>query len=329
MTQCYSDFQVRTVLVLQKQEALDQQRDQVMAVFHQLLPGVLVTMAGAVEEVPESADFDAVICPTLPWLPQALERLGSYRWIHFLSAGVDLIWDMPFPKEDVILTRSSGVHGAPISEYVIGALLYFYRGLDGFVRQAKDRRWERTWLDELTGKRMLILGMGAIGSTIAERARVFGVEVTGVQRRPSSDHFGVDIIALEALKDALPTTDILVVCLPLTETTRGLVDSDLLSRLRPGALLIDVSRGGVVREEAVLEALESGALRAAALDVFEQEPLPESSPLWAHPQVLLTPHVSSSTPQYMPRALEIFAANARALEAGEELVTPVDAQAGY
>jgi phosphoglycerate dehydrogenase-like enzyme len=317
------------VAFLQKPEVLDGQREWVVAYLQDAFPGLRVTAAGSAEELPEGLRVDAVIAPTLPWLPAALKRLGRVGWIHFLSAGVERIWDMPFDRAGVLLTKSSGVAAAPMSEYALGAMLHFAKSFDRFVAQAREGRWERAWLDELTGRLLMILGMGHIGAMLAQRARVFGMRVVGVQRSPRPVEGAERCIGFDEVVDWLGETDYLVVCLPLTPETRNRVDAAFLAALKPGAVLVDISRGGVVVEQAVVDALASGRLRGAALDVFEREPLPADSALWGDPRVLLTPHVAGTTPYYMERALEVFVENARRLMRGEPPATPVDLGKGY
>jgi phosphoglycerate dehydrogenase-like enzyme len=315
---------IKSILFLQKAEVLPSQQTLVIEAIKRRLPGARVTACGSAEDVPGGASFDAVIAPTLAWLPQALSRLERYDWIHFLSAGVEKIWDMPFEKTGVLLTKSSGVHGAPMSEFAMGAMLYFAKSFDRFVQQSTDRKWERHWLDELTDRKLTILGMGSIGSALAERARVFGMDVVGVRRSATGGVGWPEVIGFGQLGARLAQTDYLVVCLPLTDETAGSVDADLLRQLKQGAVLVDISRGGVVSESAVLDALDRCSLRGAALDVFEDEPLPAESRLWAHPRVLLTPHVSGTAPRYMERAIDIFLRNAASLAESGQAVTPVD-----
>jgi len=320
---------VKKILFLQKADVLASQREEVVAALKQGLPEAEVLACGSADEVPEGLNVDAVIAPTLPWLPQALARLGGYRWIHFLSAGVEKIWDMPFDKQDLLLTKSSGVHGAPMSEFAIGAMLYFAKSFDRFVEQSGRSEWRRHWLDELTGRRLTILGMGHIGSALAERARVFGMDVVGVRRSETGNPGWPVTIGFDQLQARLADTDFLVVCLPLTSETVGMVDGRLLSGLKDGSVLVDISRGGVVSEGAVLDALDAGRLRGAALDVFEEEPLPAGSGLWGHPRVLLTPHVSGTAPRYMERAIDVFLQNVTSLEQTGRPSTPVDPARGY
>jgi phosphoglycerate dehydrogenase-like enzyme len=325
----HEPFSVRRILFLQKAEVLEQQKALVCAQLGEALPEASITFAGSIDEVPVGDEFDAVITPTLPWLPEALRRLSDFRWIHFLSAGVEKIWAMDFDKSRPLMTKSSGVHGAPMSEYAIGAMLYFTKQFGRFHDQALRGEWQRAWLDELTGKQLTVLGLGHIGQSLARRAKAFDMVVAGTLRhlRPVAQ---VDrVVHLAEIGSELARTDCLVCCLPLTEETRGLVDDELLGRLKPGAVLVDISRGGVVQGDAVLKALNAGILKGAALDVFEQKPLPPESPLWRRNDVLITPHVSGTTPHYLERALGVLVANLQAHAAGEPLVTPVNLEGGY
>lgn len=329
MTTQRQPMQMRRILFLQKADVLETQKDEVTARLSEALPQAIVVFAGCADDVPLGAEFDVVITPTLPWLPRALARLEAYGWIHFLSAGVEKIWAMDFDKSRPLMTKSSGVHGAPMSEYAIGAMLYFTKQFGRFHDQARRAKWQRGWLDELTGKQLTVLGLGHIGQSLARRANAFDMVVTGTlrQMRPVAN---VDrVVTLEEIGDELARTDFLVCCLPLTEATRGLVGDSLLSQLKPGAVLIDISRGGVVKGEAVLRALNTGRLNGAALDVFEQQPLPAESPLWRREDILITPHVSGTTPHYLTRALDVLVANLQAQAAGAPLVTPVHLDGGY
>lgn len=318
-----------TLLVLQHEAVLARQREALLSQLAEGLPEARVVLASRAAQVPEGLEVDAVITPTLPWLPEALSRLARYDWIHFLSSGIETIWAMPFDKRRVLMTRSAGVHAPAMSEFALGAMLYFAKRFGVWTRRGASPHWQRAWLDELTGARLTILGMGRVGGLLAERARLFGMRVHGLRRHLEPALEGGTLLTPSALPEALAETDYLVVCLPLTDATRGLVDSAMLASLRPGAVLIDISRSGVVRESAVIEALEAGRLGGAALDVFEREPLPTSSRLWGREDVLLTPHVSGTSPFYLERALALFLDNHRALAAGQPPLTPVDVDAGY
>ncbi|MCG6656328.1 D-2-hydroxyacid dehydrogenase [Halomonas campisalis] len=322
-------MQVRRLLFLQKADVLEQQKAWVVAQLGAALPQASIEFAGSAEAVPEGAVFDVVIAPTLPWLPQALGRLTDYRWVHFLSAGVEKIWAMDFDKTRPIMTKSSGVHGAPMSEYAIGAMLYFTKQFGRFHQQARHAEWQHLWLDGLTGKQLTVLGLGHVGQSLARRAKAFDMQVAGTLRnlRPVEQ---VDrVVSLAEIESELARTDFLICCLPLTEETRGLVNDELLGRLKPGAVLIDISRGGVVKGDAVLKALNAGTLKGAALDVFEQQPLPKDSPLWQREDVLITPHVAGTTPHYLKRALDVFLQSLHDQMAGRPISNQIDVKAGY
>ncbi|TVP62564.1 MAG: D-2-hydroxyacid dehydrogenase [Leptolyngbya sp. LCM1.Bin17] len=322
-------YPLQRVLFVQKAELIDQQKTLVYQQLTDALGPLAITCISSPDAVEARSHFDAVITPTLPWLPDLLHRLDSYRWLHFLSAGVEKIWPMDFDKHNVLLTKSSGVHGPAMSEYALGAMLYFAKQFGRFHDQSQQRQWQRTWLDELTGSTVAILGLGHIGQTIAQRAKAFDMTVWGTLNHPRPMPQVDQVFSHDQLYAQLPEVDYLVVCLPLTPTTHNLVNQDVLAQLKPGAVLIDISRGGIVSASAVLQALDSGVLKGAALDVFEHQPLPETSPLWARSDILLTPHVSGTTPYYLERALDIFIQNAQQLALGQAPITPVDVAAGY
>lgn len=322
-------FKVHRILFLQKAEVLEQQKSQVMEQLSSLLPDTEVIFAGSPELVPNGASVDVVITPTLPWLPEALSRLSHYRWIHFLSAGVEKIWAMDFDKTRPLMTKSSGVHGAPMSEYAIGAMLYFAKQFGRFHQQARQCEWQRAWLDELTDKQLTVLGLGHIGQSLARRAKAFDMQVAGTLKTVRPIEHVDRVVPMSEINSELARTDFLVCCLPLTDETNGIVNADLLAKLKPGAVLIDISRGGVVKGESVITALNAGILKGAALDVFEQQPLPADSPLWKREDVLITPHVSGTTPYYLERALGVFIKNVDAHSRGQALQTPVSLERGY
>lgn len=319
---------LRHVLFVQSPHAMEQQRPVVDRILPERL-GVTVHFASSPDDVTPGTPVEAVIAPTVAWLPEVLERLHGVQWIHFLSAGVEKIWSMDVDWSTYTITKSSGVHAAPMSEYALGAMLYFAKQFDRFTEQSRRTAWDRAWLDELTGRELVVLGMGGVGAAVAERARVFGMSVRGVARSARSDGTLGPIFGLEDLPVLLENADYVVVTLPLTAETAGLVGTSFFAALKTRAVLVDMSRGGVTSEAALIAALDDGTLRGAAIDVFETEPLPENSPLWNRPNVLLTPHVSGTTPHYLERALEIFLQNAAHIRSGETPTTPVDTTHGY
>lgn len=316
------------ILVLQQFDELALALEEVSRSLSEL--GLTVNVACSAEDAARFARADILITPTFSWLPEALARLPRVKWIHFLSAGVDGIWNMPFDKTRYRMSKSIGVHAAPVSEYVLGAILYVLKGFGSFSRQQKYREWKPFWLDECRGKTLGIVGVGTIGRYLARQANALGMTVIGTLKTPRPISYVETVYPTAALVDVLKRADFVVLLVPLTDETHHLIDAAAMMAMKRGAWLINVARGAVVDERALARALETNHLGGAVLDVFEEEPLQESSPLWNLPNVLITPHVAGSTTEnYMARALDVFKANyLRYVETGE-LVTPISLEKGY
>ncbi len=292
-------MKTENALFLQKPDVLDRQRALLKELFARYLPGTTCRFAGKPEEIPSGEAFDLVITPQLDWLPEALARIPRPEHIHLTSAGRDRLDAMGLDLNGITITTSTGVNATAIAEYVIGGILshtkQFHRYRDLQMRQ----EWQRTWLTELTGARLGIVGLGNIGTRVVQRALPFDMVIRGC------DAAGQDIPGVEKrydvgeLPDLAAWCDILVLCVPLTPNTRGLINTDILARMRPGSLIINVSRGQVVDESALINALRDGIPAGAVLDVFDEEPLPSNHPFWSMPQVILTPHVAGTTQRYM------------------------------
>lgn len=316
------------ILVLQRQDVIEEKGDLIRS----RLTGLgasSVWFASNPEEASQRAGASIVIAPTVPWLPAALSTQSEVRWIHFLSAGVDSIWAMDFDKDQYLLSKSSGVHAATITEFVLGAILYVLKSFETFSRQQRARIWNRFWLDECQGKTLGILGVGAIGKRLALQAGGLGMRVVGMATsdRPID---GVDeVYGPEGLHDVLAQSDFVVVLLPLTNRTQRVINAAALKSIKSSAWLINVARGEVIDEDALIIALKTQQIGGAVLDVFEEEPLSTASPLWSLDNVLLTPHVAGTTQHYISRALDIFEANFREYQAGRPLITPVDIERRY
>lgn len=261
------------------------------------------------------------------------------RWAHSAAAGVGNALYPEMVASPVVLTNSAGVHAIPIAEYVVAGILHFFRGLDVAVAQQREARWSKAFfvaanspVREIGGARVLIVGTGGIGSEVAKRLQALGATCVGVRRhtrRPLPPGFD-RIVAGDALDAELPGADAVVLAVPLTGESRRLFDARRLALLRRDALLVNVARGALVDEEELCRRVAAGALRGVVLDVFQEEPLPESSPLWRLRSALLTPHISPVSPgRFWPRALELFVENWRRYDRGEPLRNVVDKQAGY
>ncbi len=267
-----------------------------------------------------------------------LARAGRLKWLSSVAAGLDGIARPALLGRGVVVTNASGVHGPNIAEHVLAMMLMFTRDLPRLYRAQLARRWEKKSSrehgpGELTGQTLLIVGLGRIGDAIAARARPFGLRILAVKRNASSRHDpGVpvdELVSLERLDQVIGQADHLCLAVPLTPATRHLVDARRIALMRTGAYVYNISRGAVVDEAALVEALSAGKLAGAGLDVFEQEPLPETSPLWDLPNVILTPHVAGLTPRYFQRAAALFAENLDRFLSGQTLRNQFDAARGY
>lgn len=272
-------------------------------------------------------------------LPPAVIDAGraSLRWAHTCTAGVGAILER-LRGSQITLTNSAGIHAEPIADWVLAAIGHFARSFDVLVRAQAERRWaqgmfgDRTVrVRELSRLRVGIYGLGGIGNAVARRALALGMRVAGVRRRPAKG--GPPGVAWvggpEDLGRLAAESDVLVIAAPRTTGTDGAVDRAVLARLLPGAIVINVSRGALLDTDALLDVLDHGTLRGAALDVFATEPLPPEHPLWAHPRVLVSPHVSPVTEHFWEREAALILENLGRYLAGSPLVNVVDKDAGY
>jgi len=269
--------------------------------------------------------------------PAHFAAASRLRWIHSSSAGVGAMLFPEMVRSAVVMTNSRGNGSITIAEHVMAVVLALLRDLPLAWRRQAEKVWAQDEFDAaasirtLRGTRLLIVGLGSIGAETARLAAGFGVHVVGVRRRadaPAPD--GVEaVVPPDRLLDELPSADIVVLAAPQTAATLHLIGERELARMKDDAILVNVSRGKLVDEQALLRALETGRLRGAALDVFEHEPLDPESPLWRRPDVLITPHVSGFHAGHWPRATELFADNLRRFVAGLPLTNVVDKEAGY
>ena len=284
--------------------------------------GVRGDLAG-VEIVNFSGDLYPDRTPDFIRAAVTSKRLG---WFHTFSAGVDNPFFRGLVERGVRLTTSSGAHAVPIAQTVMLYLLAFSRDLRGWLDAQSRRAWEPCDIQDLQGRSLGILGMGPIGLEVARLGLAFGMHVTGLRRTPRGDE-PCETWPLGRLDDLLPAVDYLVIALPLTPETRGLLDAAALARLRREAVLVNIARGEIVDEAALTDALREGRIAGAALDVFAVEPLPATSPLWSLENVIVTPHSSGTNPGNHARATEIFLENLGRYVRGESLrneVSPSD-----
>jgi phosphoglycerate dehydrogenase-like enzyme len=262
-------------------------------------------------------------------LREGATRAQHLRWVHSLGAGVEnLCRDVA--GTDILVTNSH-THGDVIAEHVMALLLAHTRRLPVALARQAESRWVREGAvgTVIRGKTMGILGLGTIGTELARRAAAFGMRVWGVRRSGTAVPGVERVVAPDRLDEVLRAADVLAITLPLTPETRGLVGARELALLPRGAFVVNVGRGGLLDEAALAAAIESGHLAGAGLDVFEQEPLPASSPLWRLPGMIITPHVGGSSPGFLERAVPFFCENLRRYLAGEPLLNRVDVTRGY
>ncbi len=265
------------------------------------------------------------------------ERAKNLRWIHSTAAGVGGVLFPALIESDVVLTNSRGLHADSMAEHAIGLMLSFTRKLYVSRDAQRARQWTQNehWVeppmfDTLVGATLGIVGLGRVGSAIATRARGMGMRVVAVRRHPAaSPEPAHEQWPASRLHDLLAIADWLVLAAPHTRETTRLIGAAELAKLRPHARIVNLGRGALLDEAALVDALRADRLAGAALDVFEEEPLPATSPLWDLPTVILTPHTSGMGPRYWERALEQFRANLVRFRAGQPLENVVDKRAGY
>jgi phosphoglycerate dehydrogenase-like enzyme len=310
-------------------------REQVEAVERAVPQAEILSPASREEADTALADADAVLGFLVR--PSNLARAARLRWIHSTAASVTGVLFPELVASDVVVTNARGLHADAMAEHTLGVMLAFARRL----HVARDAQARATWAQErigsetppiasLAGSTLGLVGLGAIGSAIASRARALGMRVLAVRRRPARDPSPAhEQWPVARLHDMLPLVDWLVIAAPHTPETQRMIGQAELMRMRPTARLVNLGRGAIVDEAALTDALREGRLAGAALDVFEEEPLPAESPLWSMPEVIVTPHISGLGPRYWERAMEQFTANLRRFVAGEPLANVVDKRAGY
>lgn len=265
-----------------------------------------------------------------PALADAWPAADALEWVHVAAAGVDAVMFDELRSSAVQVTNARGVFDTPIAEFVLTCVLAHLKDLPELARAQAERRWEHRETRTAAGRHALVVGTGGIGRATARLLRAVGLEVRGVGRvaRESDPDFG-SVLASDELAEHVGWADHLVLVAPLTDQTRGLVDPEVLAALRPDAQLVNVGRGELVDEPALIAALERSQLAAAALDVFVTEPLPADSPLWGLPCVQISAHLSGDAVGWREALAEQFEANLRRWMAGEPFESVVDKARGY
>lgn len=302
------------------------------------------------QQLPEAEWEGTEVLYTFRDLPTP-EQTPNLRWIQFHLAGIEEHLDAPIlHKPDLQATTLSGANAPQVAEHALALMLALGHRLPRMLADQAERKWptkrsESHLPSELIGSTVGIVGYGSIGQRLARLLAPFGVTVVASKRdilsAPRVDEFEVGgtgdphaelvrrLYPSQALRSMFKECDYIVVTVPLTPQTRGLIGARQLAGMKPGAYLIDVSRGGVVDQDALLAGLQKKQLAGAALDVFPDEPLPADSPLWEQPNVIVSPHVAGLSPRYLERAFTLFKENLRRYVAGEALLNRIDLERGY
>lgn len=254
-------------------------------------------------------------------------------WHHVPWAGVESVVTPMMREQGTILTNSSGISAPAMAEHAIAFMLSFARAFPLFHREQERRSW-RGWENrptffELTNQTVLLLGTGAIGQAVAERLRPFGCRIIGARRNGGAVDGFDQVVPFEDVASILPQVDHVVSSLPLTPATERIVDRQFIQTMKQGSYFHNVGRGRTVDQDALIEALRSGHLAGAGLDVTDPEPLPEDHPLWDAPNVIITGHTSGNSPLFNERGADVLRENLRRYRAGEDLLNVVDLDAGY
>ncbi len=306
--------------------------------------------AKSLDEIPADVLASADILYTGALLPER-EAVPHLRWIQSHFAGVEHILSQPLlASDDIILTTASGVHAPTMAEFTFAMMLAFARKIPTMLRYQQKSEWPADRFNlfmphELRGSTLGIIGYGSIGREVARLAKAFGMEVLATKRdvmhpaavneyvQPGTgDPDGTCVERLyppEATRSMVALCDFVVVAAPLTPETTGSIDAEVIGAMKKSAVLINVARGGVIDEDALIKALQTGQIAGAGLDVFAQEPLPASSPLWKLDNVIISPHISGNTVHYQDSAAEIFIENLERYLSNRDLLNRVDLKRGY
>lgn len=297
-------------------------------------------MACTVGEQPDCTDWmqqteglitsnDVLRAPSFP-LATLAQAAPALRWIHIIGAGIEPLLPLDWLPPGVVLTNNSGVHRAKALESGMMALLALNARLPVIVSRQRRAEWQPLFSGLIAGRRVLIIGLGEIGGAVAEGAKGLGMHVTGVRRQAGNAPFADALIGLDGLDAALPEADFVVIATPLTPATHHLVDRRRIALMKPGAGLFNIGRGGCLDNAALADALATGHVSGAILDVTEPEPLPAASPLWAMDNVIVTQHVcADDTEHYLPITYDLVFANAARLQRNEPLLNVVVPALGY
>lgn len=281
----------------------------------------LVTQTNA--EVIFSVRFNGT--PTFP--RQALIDAPSVKWISVGGSGIDHL--VPWNPDDLTVTNAAGVAADMMAQYALGGMLHFSLGLPGFQAAQARREWVSGKVEPIDSKTVLIIGLGKTGEAVAARCKAMDMHTIGIRARPKATPYVDRVCGMEDLPNLWGQADFIVTCVPLLDSTRGIVGPDAFDKMKDTAVIIDVSRGGVIDENSLIDALTNKRIRGAALDVFMTEPLPSDHALWDLNNVIITPHCSSVYDGWDLKSVEMFSENLTRYRKGEAINNIVNPERGY
>jgi len=310
-----------------------------LLIYHRRAEELRAYIAAAVPDLDIAAGFDdatldrhadsadAVIAWKLPL--DVLPRAKRLRWIQLTSAGAEQLLSARDMLRDVIVTNTRGIHVDLMADYAMGVLVMLQWDFPRMLRDQQARTWDQRLALPLAGRTLGVVGAGAIGGEIVRRAAAFGMEVLAIRRTPGGVEGAREVLTADRLRQALPRCDFVILVVPVTEATRAMIGEAELRAMKRTAFLINIARGSVVDEAALITALRDGVIAGAALDVFDEEPLPADHPLWTLPNVILTPHVAGEPADYARRVADVFLDNVGRWQRHEPLRNVVDFERGY
>ena len=304
------------LILTEVQEAM---RARYKAMLLERFPGKLtINVVGHHNDVgPYIADTDILLCFSPPMADHVVRDAPKLKWIQALGTGVDNIVDLPSLGPEVLVTNIRGIHGAPVSEATIAFMLSLARNMPGTVHAQDRSTWERWPAQLLAGKTVGILGVGLIAEYLAPICKAFNMTVVGITGSPRETKGFDRMVHRDDLVKVAPDLDFLVALIPMSAGTRNIVGEKVFKAMKPTAFLVNVARGGVVDEAALIKALEAGEIAGAGLDVFAEEPLPPGNPLWKTKNVTIFPHLGGYSQGYEDRAMPTIEANMRKFFAGD------------
>jgi phosphoglycerate dehydrogenase-like enzyme len=295
------------LILIEVQESM---RARYKAMLMERFPQLTINVVGHHTLVdPFIADTDVLLCFSPPMADHVVRDASKLKWIQALGTGIDNIVDLPSLGKEVLVTNVRGIHGAPVSEATIAFMLSLARDMPRSARAQDQSKWERWPSALLAGKTVGILGVGLIAEYLAPICKTFHMTVIGISGSPRPAPSFDRMTHRDELLKVAPELDFLVVLTPLSPETRGIIGAKVLAAMKPSAYLINVARGGVVDEPALIEALEAGQIAGAGLDVFSQEPLPSDNPLWKTKNVTIFSHLGGYSQGYEDRAMPTLAGN--------------------